>query len=472
MRSVFVNRNRKIVITIIVMLLLISLSCLISLHISKIEERSCWEDLQRSVNQISIEMESNIHSDRELLDSIADIILTKDSLDSPDVKEIIDGFKPNTMISHIALLLPGDKVMLPNEPIRDTGGVLSFEEEAALGRHTSGRSTDIRDESKMILRNFVPIIKDGDTIAMIYGVIELENLPVRIQSSAYSGDAAIYIIDRNNGDFILDTWHEGVGNISDLGDRETKAGYSHDQILQDVFDGKAGHCIFVSKTIGQYLYFYYEPTSINEWMIGISVPENTAFADVKKINKLLIGFIAVEITLLAGYFIYILLSTRKELCEKQKLAERDLLTGLLNRNCFERSISGYAESCKTSLTCVYFDVNGLHELNNTKGRAAGDEMLKTVADAIHKHFDDRDVFRIGGDEFMVFVKDENAQIIERHISDINDYLTQHEYNVSVGVFSQNVPFDIDEVQKQAEKNMYEAKKRYYEEKGIDRRKRS
>ena len=121
---------------------------------------------------------------------------------------------------------------------------------------------------------------------------------------------------------------------------------------------------------------------------------------------------------------------------------------------------------------MYFDVNGLHKLNNTKGRAAGDEMLKTVADAIHKHFDYRDVFRIGGDEFMVFVKDENAQTIERHISDINDYLTQHEYNVSVGVFSQNVPFDIDEVQKQAEKNMYEAKKRYYEEKGIDRRKRS
>ena len=48
------------------------------------------------------------------------------------------------------------------------------------------------------------------------------------------------------------------------------------------------------------------------------------------------------------------------------------------------------DSCSSTLSCVYLDVNGLHELNNTRGHAAGDEMLKTVAAKV------RDIF---GEEY-------------------------------------------------------------------------
>ncbi|MGN0595747.1 MAG: hypothetical protein ACI4J1_00255, partial [Ruminiclostridium sp.] len=73
------------------------------------------------------EIESRISSDQRLLASIADIIASEEDINSPDVQRIINSFEPNTMISHIALLLPGDKLMLPKEPIRDTNGLLSFE---------------------------------------------------------------------------------------------------------------------------------------------------------------------------------------------------------------------------------------------------------------------------------------------------------------------------------------------------------
>lgn len=75
------------------------------------------------------------------------------------------------------LMLAGDRVMLPGEPVRDTGGILSFAEEAALGRHISGRSVDIRDESRLILRSFVPVVQNGGTVAMLCGVVDLETLP-------------------------------------------------------------------------------------------------------------------------------------------------------------------------------------------------------------------------------------------------------------------------------------------------------
>lgn len=176
--------------------------------------------------------------------------------------------------------------------------------------------------------------------------------------------------------------------------------------------------------------------------------------------------------MLTVYFIYILKSTKKELAEKKRLAERDLLTGLLNRNCFESRIDGYASECRTSLTCIYVDVNGLHELNNTQGHAAGDKMLKTVADAIHGAFDDRDIYRIGGDEFVSFVRDTQTDIIREKMDNISEKISACGYHISVGICTRNVPVDVDVLIKDAEKEMYENKRQYYINKGTDRRMRS
>ncbi|MGN0575336.1 MAG: diguanylate cyclase domain-containing protein [Ruminococcus sp.] len=436
------------------------------------EEQTCWNTLNESVDEVSAEIELRVNSDQRLLASIANIIADKDIADFSDVQNIIDGFKPNTMISHIALLFPGDKLMMPGEPVRDTEGLLSFEQEASLGYHISDRSVDIRDNSRMILRNFVPIEKEGQTIAMLYGVAELQNLPEQLHITAYNDQAAIYVIDGNTGNFIADTWHDSLGNLEDLGERKVKAGYSHESLVQDVVEGNEGHCIFVSQSTGKNLYFCYKPAKINNWSVGISVSDDVAFARVKKVNGMLLSFIAFEIIILAGYFMYILSSTRKELCEKQRLAERDLLTGLLNRNSYENNISSYAMKCRESIICIYIDVNGLHELNNTKGHSAGDEMLKTVANTVRTYFDDRDVFRIGGDEFVAFVCDSDENSVKRKLEQISEYLTECGYHISIGMYKQTTPVNIDELIKEAEKLMYDDKKEYYRRKGVDRRARS
>lgn len=67
-----------------------------------------------------------------------------------------------------------------------------------------------------------------------------------------------------------------------------------------------------------------------------------------------------------------------------EMASVDSLTGLLNRNSFERSISEYDKSEEKTCAGLYIDVNGLHELNNKEGHAAGDEMLKFVANAVQE----------------------------------------------------------------------------------------
>lgn len=83
-----------------------------------------------------------------------------------------------------------------------------------------------------------------------------------------------------------------------------------------------------------------------------------------------------------------------------------MLTGLLNRNSYEKNVLEYPGRCRESVTCIYVDVNGLHTLNDSKGHAAGDEMLRAVAGALRDCFGEKDVYRIGGDEFVVFARDE------------------------------------------------------------------
>lgn len=145
----------------------------------------------------------------------------------------------------------------------------------------------------------------------------------------------------------------------------------------------------------------------------------------------------------------------------KKLSETDLLTGLRNRNSFELD-------CKTIQAdgdcpgCIYADVNGLHELNNEKGHAAGDEMLKTVALSIKKEFGAPYSYRIGGDEFVAFVYDLDVDSLTTKLSEIKEDLINQGYHVSFGLAKPESEYEeLEMVLKRAEQNMYLEKKSYY-----------
>lgn len=54
-----------------------------------------------------------------------------------------------------------------------------------------------------------------------------------------------------------------------------------------------------------------------------------------------------------------------------------------------------------------FDLNGLKEVNDTKGHDAGDRYIQVGCRMICQHFKHSPVFRIGGDEFVAFLEGED-----------------------------------------------------------------
>lgn len=100
----------------------------------------------------------------------------------------------------------------------------------------------------------------------------------------------------------------------------------------------------------------------------------------------------------------------EEVKEKQQLELRtrtDLLTGLLNKQTFEKEVRDYVEAHPTESACfVFIDMDHFKDINDKFGHSVGDQVIKETARKIQllfKHFDS--VGRFGGDEFCVFVKD-------------------------------------------------------------------
>lgn len=150
---------------------------------------------------------------------------------------------------------------------------------------------------------------------------------------------------------------------------------------------------------------------------------------------------------------------------------KDMLTGLLNRNYYQQRLECYKNVGKHSIACVYCDVNGLHELNNTKGHEAGDRMLIFVAETMQKQFGEEHTYRIGGDEFVAFAPDAAYDDVEKRAAQIKRTLAENNYYASIGISwsLSGAVKDICALVERAEENMYKDKHRYYQEKGTGRR---
>lgn len=97
----------------------------------------------------------------------------------------------------------------------------------------------------------------------------------------------------------------------------------------------------------------------------------------------------------------------KEMKSLELRTRTDLLTGLLNKQTFEKEVREYVESYSTECACfVFIDMDHFKDINDKFGHSVGDQVIKETAKKIQLLFKNFDlVGRFGGDEFCIFVKD-------------------------------------------------------------------
>ncbi|MDD2999857.1 MAG: sensor domain-containing diguanylate cyclase, partial [Candidatus Riflebacteria bacterium] len=154
----------------------------------------------------------------------------------------------------------------------------------------------------------------------------------------------------------------------------------------------------------------------------------------------------------------------QEFYQIQKLSTYDLATNVLNRNQYIHYVQHFSAEGIRQLACIYADVNGLHEYNNQFGHIKGDEMLSRVARLLNQHFREEKVFRAGGDEFVIIAENKTEESLKRAIEAFEAELKQSDVSVALGMEYRSEGFNIEEMLKAADTNMYDNKFRYYSEK--------
>lgn len=156
----------------------------------------------------------------------------------------------------------------------------------------------------------------------------------------------------------------------------------------------------------------------------------------------------------------------------------DSLTGLLNQRSFHDERARW-EDCQLAadLTVVVLDANDLKTVNDTYGHDAGDDFLRDMGGFIKESFGENGrCFRIGGDEFCVVLRG-GADLVRKCCQRF-DELTVGWEHAQVGGMSVSWGFacaqdhpDLTFAQlcAEADQNMYRAKRRFYQQEGIDRR---
>lgn len=146
------------------------------------------------------------------------------------------------------------------------------------------------------------------------------------------------------------------------------------------------------------------------------------------------------------------------------LSATDLLTGLRNRNAFERKTPVHADGCAHSLHCIYLDANDPHEINNAQGHASGDAMLEFTGTAMQEEFGESSTYRIGGDEFVAFISDKSEAHVQQHIVNFKARLEKEGYCCPLGYAGMQRPdIDVNKLVNEAERTIAPKRPAFYQQ---------
>lgn len=113
-----------------------------------------------------------------------------------------------------------------------------------------------------------------------------------------------------------------------------------------------------------------------------------------------------------------IISAEEKAASMQELANHDALTGLKNKTAYDAEINDINDN---KVALVVIDLNNLKKVNDTYGHEKGDISIKKLAYLIKDTFNNSDVYRIGGDEFVVLLKDYDYD----HFDELSDKINKH-----------------------------------------------
>ena len=151
----------------------------------------------------------------------------------------------------------------------------------------------------------------------------------------------------------------------------------------------------------------------------------------------------------------------------------DMLTGVMNRNAMNNRIDLLVQENRVPdrFGIIIADRNGLKQKNDKEGHGAGDELLRGAAAILSDVFHDAEIYRAGGDEFLIIALDVPKEELEIRVEKLRrDSEAPENISFALGLYYDSGEGDIHKAMRVADERMYKDKERYYKLSGKRKRK--
>ena len=136
----------------------------------------------------------------------------------------------------------------------------------------------------------------------------------------------------------------------------------------------------------------------------------------------------------------------------------DSLLNVYNRRAYDELLA--QNNFYNNIGVAFVDANGLGIVNNKYGYQKGNELLKNVTKSLTDNFRPSDIYRIGGDEFIIICSNIDRELFTEKIVDSQIDLAETEYSATYGVVYATSSNDLEELVEEASIRMKESKEKH------------
>lgn len=471
--------NSYIIPSILLMIILVAILSSFGIRMTDEAKERVAGSYISEIQDISCIYEKNLYNLEKVTNLIACQIFEEEDLFSENVIKSIKTARDNLSVENIYVIDEGYSAIDTNENtysniMEDPKFKKIIESNVTMNTFIKG------DDGKEYLYFMRPIASK----MTVRGYVIIEYIPnimdTLLNDPKYSSKKTFALVS-SNGEVIEATGNKAYiceegENILERAESLIFIDGSFSSFSQAISNNRTGSQNVMYQETGSYIYY----TPVDGIDADIVMLVNTAdvdrtYAEVSKSIRRMVLEIGITMIAFIVVFLVIALFNRAkynmETEDLQNKADTDLLTDLYNKAATERMIKEYLTGEGKDKVSMLFvlDVDDFKKINDTRGHAFGDQVLSQLGHQIRTWFRLNDVLgRIGGDEFMIFIKDvKDPDVIRREGSRIMQFFEgfnvgeYSKYSPTASVGGAVFPNDADDFEslyKAADKAVYKSKK--------------
>lgn len=338
------------------------------------EEEVCWQRLEIATNSTSQKIQTRIQDNLNFLTTVSDAyVLTQNIADLDAVGDYLTQVVQNTIFQRIDVILPDDTLITQAGENSLRGGKSSFRELAARGTHITQRLTSSFTGEEVICC-VTPIQEDEQILGLLVGTIDCKTLSEIFEVFTYGQACQLFLVDRADGNYLMDNWHQSLGNIYEMGSRQSIDGRGTVDFVSLVVNGARERTAYISQTNGERSYLYCAPVEGFNWEVFVVVQEDVVFANVQDLRRVLIQVGVAEGLLVLGFALWNLFMNLIAVRSEEKLKQLEYETA--KNEARATFISNMSHDIKTPLNGI---VGMLQIIRNHRSEAlVVDECLDKI----------------------------------------------------------------------------------------------